>query len=202
MATKANRFVSKTGGNAEFNQYWYSPPTIEALVAACGALEREGKPAPRAAFLSTPSLYHSMPPKVRKEAALFDLDPEMRQNCPEEKFYAYDFNKPEEIPERFHGQFDLCVVDPPFITHEVWEKYAKACAILGDPKSPHRGTATDSVCVLGTTVAENAELMQRLFGATSRKFKPSIPHLVYQYDTYANYPCDALDVTNPEIPED
>ena len=33
-------------------------------------------------------------------------------------------------------------------------------------------------------------------------FKPSIPHLVYQYNMYANYPCTRLSVPNPEIPED
>ncbi len=34
----------------------------------------------------------------------------------------YDFNKPEEIPAEIHGTFDMIVIDPPFITREVWEK--------------------------------------------------------------------------------
>ena len=201
----ANRFLSKTEENADFNQYWYSNLTIDALVKACTVdaptEDDAAKPPIRAAFLSTPSLYHSLPVKARKSCALLDLDPEVKGSCPEEKFYAYDFNKPDEIPAHFHRAFDLIVIDPPFITHEVWEKYAAAVAVLGDPSSPYC-TAEGGVRVLGTTVAENANLMKRLFGATSQKFKPSIPHLVYQYDTYANYPCQPLDAANPEIPED
>jgi hypothetical protein len=54
--------------------------------------------------------------------------------------------------------------------------------------------------VLASTVAENAPLMQQLFSATPCAFQPSIPHLVYQYNLYANYPSSALAVVNAEIP--
>jgi hypothetical protein len=36
----------------------------------------------------------------------------------------YDFNKYEELSKDLHGYFDMVVIDPPFITREVWEKYA------------------------------------------------------------------------------
>ncbi len=56
---------------------------------------------------------------------------------------------------------------------------------------------------LCTTVAENAPLMQRLFSATPAPFKPSIPHLVYQYELYINFPpSQALAQKNPEVPDD
>ena len=42
----------------------------------------------------------------------------------------YDFNKPEEFPSELRGQFDMVVVDPPFITREVWEKYAVTSHLL------------------------------------------------------------------------
>jgi hypothetical protein len=32
-------------------------------------------------------------------------------------------------------------------------------------------------------------------------FRPSIPHLVYQYSLYANYDSEGLGNKNPEIPE-
>lgn len=54
--------------------------------------------------------------------------------------------------------------------------------------------------MLGTTIAENAQLLAELFGAVPSAFQPSIPHLVYQYDTYANWACEPLAVPNPEIP--
>jgi hypothetical protein len=46
-------------------------------------------------------------------------------------------------------------------------------------------------------------LMEELFGAWPAVFRPSIPHLVYQYDLYVNYApaAAALSAQNPEIPE-
>lgn len=40
------------------------------------------------------------------------------------------------------------------------------------------------------------------FASLTQPFKPSIPHLVYQYDFYANYETTALAAKNPEIPDD
>ena len=37
-------------------------------------------------------------------------------------FVFYDFNNPTDIPENFHNFFDYILIDPPFITREVWEK--------------------------------------------------------------------------------
>ena len=41
-------------------------------------------------------------------------------------FFQYDFNHPELIPEKYHNYFDFVLADPPFITFEVWQKYAEA----------------------------------------------------------------------------
>ena len=41
-------------------------------------------------------------------------------------FFQYDFNHPELIPEKYHNYFDFVLADPPFITLEVWQKYAEA----------------------------------------------------------------------------
>ncbi len=45
--------------------------------------------------------------------------------------------------------------------------------------------------------------MEELFGARPAVFRPSIPHLVYQYDLYINYVAAsaALNTPNPEIPD-
>jgi len=45
-------------------------------------------------------------------------------------FVYYDFNKNSEISTELHGYFDMVVIDPPFITREVWEKYAECAKIL------------------------------------------------------------------------
>jgi 16S rRNA G966 N2-methylase RsmD len=42
----------------------------------------------------------------------------------------YDFNEPENVPTNMMGTFDMVVIDPPFITREVWEKYTTTAKIL------------------------------------------------------------------------
>ena len=105
----------------------------------------------------------------------------------------YDFNKPENIPENLHHQFHLVVIDPPFITREVWEKYAEASQLL---------LVEDGGHALLSTIDENEEMILELMGARRREFRPSIPNLVYQYSFYATYDNQELDEKNPEIPDD
>lgn len=45
-------------------------------------------------------------------------------------FVHYDFNKPLDLPAGFADSFDMVVIDPPFITHEVWDKYSQTAKIL------------------------------------------------------------------------
>ena len=82
----------------------------------------------------------------------------------------YDFNKPEELPSELHHSFDLVVIDPPFITREVWEKYAEAAKLLLKVEGGH---------VLLSTIDENETTIKELLGAERKKFRPSIPNLVY-----------------------
>jgi hypothetical protein len=44
-------------------------------------------------------------------------------------------------------------------------------------------------------------MMAELLGCHPCAFMPSIPHLVYQYYFYTNYPETVLNVKNAEIPE-
>lgn len=42
----------------------------------------------------------------------------------------FDFKKPEAIMPELHGSFDFVVIDPPFITREVWQLYAETTRLL------------------------------------------------------------------------
>ena len=85
----------------------------------------------------------------------------------------------------------MVVIDPPFITREVWEKYTLAAKRLLRPEGG---------IILGSTIDENESFMQELLGCQRRAFRPSIPNLVYQYSLYANYDSEGLNNPNPEIP--
>ena len=180
----------KNEEDGDYNQYWYSEPTIGRIIEAL--IENGGS----VAFLSTPSLYFSLPDNLRSKSFVFDYDKKWESD---RGFVFYDFNEPETIPTNLLGTFDVVVVDPPFITHEVWQKYATTTKLL-----MKQGTATDGSPagkVILTTVAENADLLNRLLGASATAFLPSIPHLVYQYNLYTNYNSEIFNKKNPEIPE-
>ena len=45
-------------------------------------------------------------------------------------YVRWDFNYPKDIADHLLHAFDLVVIDPPFVTPEVWAKYAEATALL------------------------------------------------------------------------
>ncbi len=110
----------------------------------------------------------------------------------------YDFNHPESFDSSLKNAFDLVVIDPPFITRDVWEKYCiTAGALL--KHSPLDGKKRG--LVLCTTGAENASLMNELFGAQASVYRPKVPNLVYQYNVYVNciQDCNTLSKPNTEL---
>ena len=81
----------------------------------------------------------------------------------------------------------MCVIDPPFITREVWEKYTYAAKIL--MKTGENGEIVGNL--LCSTIEENKEFMKELLNVDPPVFRPSIPNLVYQYNFYTNYTDEA-----------
>jgi len=68
MDTKKNLFLVKHKENADFNQYWFSNNTIEALV------EEVTTNGPKVAFLSTPSVYYNLKDSdVKGQSYVFDV---------------------------------------------------------------------------------------------------------------------------------
>ncbi|CAM9135585.1 unnamed protein product, partial [Phaeothamnion confervicola] len=108
--------------DGNLNQYWYSRATIEAMVAEVVEHGAGGT-----AFLSTPSVYFSLPENTRSACKCFDIDDKWARDP---GFVHYDFNRPEDIPETLRSAFDMVVIDPPFITEEVWREYATAARML------------------------------------------------------------------------
>lgn len=218
---------------SEFNQYWYSQLTIETL------LSEITHHATRCAFLSTPSLYfalgagksqeaeeaedvvaqaeHRRAATLRRNSKLFEFD---RQWASDPGFVFYDLQKPEQIPVQYIGYFDYVVVDPPFITKEVWAKYVETIKLLikrpdptgsgGDqdaPPSVGAGAIRDCLGggkVLFTTVLENHTMLEGLINGPLfiPRFRPYVCNLVYQYVCFLNYDATRLQRANPEVPED
>lgn len=165
----------------ELNQYWYSENTIKTL---CEEIKLHGH---KVAFISTPSLYFAFPESERKNFKLFEFD---KKWVADPGFVFFDYNEPEKIPLGLWNSFDYVVVDPPFITQEVWAKYIDAVTTLGTRTPERDGVASQPAfkCLL-TTVLENHSMLEDLLDAALfiPDFRPTVTGLVYQYSCFVNY---------------
>lgn len=208
----------------EFNQYWYSKLTIDSL------LSEATHHATRCAFLSTPSLYFALGENedkdnsndddddsrkravaLRADSKLFEFD---RQWSSDPGFVFYDYTKPEQIPIQYMNHFDYVVVDPPFITQEVWACYVETIKLIikRDPNAGTEGAVGSGNIrdclgggkVLFTTILENHAMLEGLINGPLfiPRFRPSVCNLVYQYVCYTNYEATRLQRSNPEVTED
>lgn len=80
----------------------------------------------------------------------------------------------------------MVVVDPPFITEDVWKQYATAIKYV----------LKDNGKILVSSIDQNEKMLKDLVGVDKANFRPSIPHLVYQYSFYANYDSPELKQVN------
>jgi hypothetical protein len=96
----------------------------------------------------------------------------------------------------------MVIIDPPFITREVWEKYAATTKLLLlEETTSDREDHSKANCILLSTIAENEAMMKELLQVNPVAFQPSIPNLVYQYNLYTNYNSERLAKVNEEIPQ-
>jgi len=202
-----------TGSAADLNQYWYSAETVAKIarvireqvlqidlkdmvtqsarqIAKGGGSRSRVGPWLDVAFLSTPSLFFALSKSERSDSRLFDFDPDL--GIGEPGYIHYDFRKPEAVPSELRHAFRAVVIDPPFITHDVWRCYVRTARVLLEPNAP--------TFVLGTTVIENGALLRDELGVHPHRYLPSIPNLPYQYAIFSNCDARTLNEINPEVP--
>jgi hypothetical protein len=68
--------------------------------------------------------------KLWQSSWLFDYDSQWAQD---HHFVHYDFHKPVDVPAHLQHTFTYVVIDPPFITSEVWRSYAQTVQLLLKP---------------------------------------------------------------------
>jgi EEF1A lysine methyltransferase 1 len=187
-----DEFLKNNPEDGDYNQYWYSTYTIQEMVKDIVAQDC------KVAYLSTPSLYFSVPPEHQAKSKVFDIDKKWEKDP---GFVYYDYKEPESVPSELFHSFDLVVVDPPFIVKDVWEKYAITCKLLLKEGTDEVGNPLGKTLL--TTVNENLDMLKEILGENviMQKFMPSIPNLVYQYNLYTNYPSEVFSKKNPEIPD-
>ena len=78
-------------------------------------------------------------------------------------FVFYDYKQPEIFPNELRGTFDMVVVDPPFITEEVWALYATTTKLLMKDGVNIDGSPKGKMIL--TTLFENATMLKRILNA-------------------------------------
>ncbi|XP_073391709.1 uncharacterized protein [Physcomitrium patens] len=155
-----NRFVATTKEKWDLNQYWYSANTIASLK------KEVQEHATKVAFLSTPSVWFSLENSdIKNRSFFFDVDSQWEKHS---NFVYWNYNQPSEVDRTMHHQFDCVVIDPPFVTREVWAKYSEAALLL----------LKEGGKIILSTIPENAEMLKHMLNVKRQAFQPSIPHLV------------------------
>ena len=117
------------GDAADLNQYWYSCNTVETLLQCVrGRALHSAHTDLDIAFVSTPSLFFALNATERSMSRVLDFDASLGKDCDE--FIQYDFRHPLTLPEDMRGKFGCCVIDPPYVTEEVWRQYAQTAKYL------------------------------------------------------------------------
>ena len=175
--SKDNKFLKRTPENADFNQYWFSEKTIQFILSQINSHGKE-----RIGLVSTPSIFFSLSKECQDKSYLFDIDDALISKHKNGRKYDFNWTNYDEHFSDLKGTFDFIVIDPPFITEEAWNKFAAFGKYLANEKCKF----------LVSSIAENAENLKKLLGVDMKNFKPSIPHLVYQYNFFANYDDEEL----------
>ncbi len=185
--SKDNKFLKRTPENADFNQYWFSEKTIQFILNQIQKNNAGG----RIGLIATPSIFFSLPADTQEKSYLFDIDDVLISKHKNGRKYDFNWTNYDEKFSDLKNSFDFIVIDPPFITEEAWSKFASFAKYL----------ANDKCKILVSSIAENDGQLKRLLNLDIKNFKPSIPHLVYQYNFFANYDDEELNQKNPEIIE-
>ena len=186
IENKKNRFLKLTPENGDYNQYWFSEKTIEFFLEQ---VKKYGKN--RIGFIATPSIFFSLSKEDQEKSYLFDIDEKLTKKHKNGKKYDFNDNNYQELFPELKESFDFLVIDPPFITEEAWTKFSNFAHYLKNKECK----------IIACSIAENKENLNKLLGLNIKTFQPSIPHLVYQYNIFANYDDEELDKKNPEIIE-
>uniref|UniRef100_A0A0N5AMT5 Protein-lysine N-methyltransferase n=1 Tax=Syphacia muris TaxID=451379 RepID=A0A0N5AMT5_9BILA len=166
--------------NWQLSQFWYSDETADTLANECvKSLNASGS----IALVSCPTVMERL--STNKDfdrnylrVKLLEYDKRFAQRFPFE-FVFYDYNEPTCLPENCHNEFDLIVIDPPFLSEECFVKFAETVRLLS------KSANTKLIICTGVIMESTVE---RLFSAHRCHFVPTHRrNLANEFACFANY---------------
>jgi hypothetical protein len=190
--SKNNKFLKLFGEKEDINQYWFSEKTIDFIVNQITKHAEDENS--KIAFVSTPSIFFSLDDSFKHKSKLFDYDDRLlKRHANAVKFDFNEFSDLAKNPE-FLDKFDFIMIDPPYINEPSWTKFAEFAKVIAQKSNDNIKAK-----ILTCSIAENKDLLKKLLDLEMKNYQPSIPHLVYQYNFFANYEDDLLNEINKEI---
>lgn len=170
----------------QMSQFWYNNRTKQMLADVCRQLKDIQSPANlNIALLSCPSLYDSVRAAVGANEGnvhLFEYD--TRFAAYGSDFVHYDYKQGADPAYLAHlaGQYDVVIVDPPFLSDECIERTSLIVRRLCNP------SAAKVILCSGGVVAEMAD---KHMGLKRCDFEPQHErNLANEFGSYANFDLD------------
>lgn len=169
----------------QLSQFWYNDQTKQILSTVCKKLISNSDGHTKIALLSCPSLYDSIR-KVDEATTvrLFEFD--RRFSCYGQDFVFYDYNGVTDDPDYlsdYHQQFDIVLMDPPFLSEECISKLAQTVKLISKP--------TSKLILCSGEVVE--EWASKYLGLKKCLFRPEHErNLGNLFASYANFELDEL----------
>jgi hypothetical protein len=189
VESKNNKFLKLFTEKEDINQYWFSESTIEFII---NQITLNTDDSSKIAFVSTPSIFFSCNSQIQEKSVLFDYDDRLIKR--HRNGVKFDFNEFNETVKNYLNYFDFVIIDPPYINEPSWTKFAEFARLISI-----KNDAKLCSKILTCSIAENKNILKNLLNLEIKNFQPSIPHLVYQYNFFANYESSLLDEINTEI---
>ncbi|KAJ6646961.1 Protein-lysine N-methyltransferase CG9154, partial [Pseudolycoriella hygida] len=171
----------------QLSQFWYNEETKRTLARICKELVSSSKEGykMKIALLSCPSLYDSIR-SVNEDITIRLFEFDQRFSCYGQDFVFYDYNIISDDPEYmddYSQQFDIVLMDPPFLSEECICKLSQIVKKISKP------TAKLVLCS-GEVVEDWAS---KYLGLKKRNFRPEHErNLGNMFASYANFELDDL----------
>lgn len=161
---QANITIDDFKEDWQLSQFWYSDETARIL----GKALLEGADDETVVVIaSAPSVYAAIkqfPPEEipTEHIYLLEFDPRFKVLAGSEHFSVYDYNKPNDIPEKLRNRCHRILIDPPFLEEECQTKSSEAARnLLVKDRSGKTKSGDDKYKLISSTGERMNELVTK-----------------------------------------
>lgn len=161
---QANITIDDFKEDWQLSQFWYSDETARIL----GKALLEGADDETVVVIaSAPSVYAAIkqfPPEEipTEHIYLLEFDPRFKVLAGSEHFSVYDYNMPNDIPEKLRNKCHRILIDPPFLEEECQTKSSEAARnLLVKDRSGKTKSGDDKYKLISSTGERMNELVTK-----------------------------------------